>query len=174
MPVPEWHLSDRGRARIAAAAEDPGGWPFGVVRVVTSRERKARETAEILAGPLGVDPLVVEGLEEIDRSATGYVPHDRHEALADACFAHPGASAEGWEPAADAQARIVAAVDRLVRARGDLLIVGHGGIGTLLWCHLSGLAISRRHDQPLGGGCYFAATGVHLRPSHAWRRIEER
>src|SRR5450755_2875698 len=37
----------------------------------------------------------------------------------------------------------------------DILIVGHGGVGTLWHCHLNALAIERRHDQP-GQGHYFS------------------
>jgi broad specificity phosphatase PhoE len=40
---------------------------------------------------------------------------------------------------------------------GDLAIVGHGGTGTLLYCHLAGLPINRRYDQPAtNGGNWFA------------------
>lgn len=170
VPVPDWRLTDRGRERINAAE----GWPFGVARIVSSRERKARETAEIISGHLGVRPEIMDGLEEIDRRSTGYVPHDRHEALADALFAAPEISADGWERATDAQARIVAAVGRVTRHHSDALIVGHGGVGTLLWCHLARIPISRRHDQPAGGGCYYMASGTPLRPQHGWRRIEDR
>ena len=52
------------------------------------------------------------------------------------------------------------AVDRIVSqasADGDVAIVGHGGTGTLLYCHLAGLPIDRRYDQPAtNGGNWFA------------------
>ncbi|WP_306235158.1 hypothetical protein [Bradyrhizobium sp. Bra64] len=31
---------------------------------------------------------------------------------------------------------------------GDILFVGHGAVGTLLFCHFSGHPIDRVHDQP--------------------------
>ena len=69
-------------------------------------------------------------------------------------------SIRGWEPAADAQARIVRAVELAVSQtleRADIAIVGHGGTGTLLYCHLAGVAIDRRYDQPAtNGGNWFA------------------
>ena len=58
----------------------------------------------------------------------------------------------------DAQARIVAAVETLLSAHDpsvSVAIVGHGGVGTLLKCHLKGVPISRSEDQTgPGGQCY--------------------
>jgi broad specificity phosphatase PhoE len=84
---------------------------------------------------------------------------DDFEATVDAFFAQPLQSVRGWEPAADAQSRIVRAVELAVSQtpdRGDIAIVGHGGTGTLLYCHLAGVAIDRRYDQPAtNGGNWF-------------------
>ncbi|WP_233192706.1 histidine phosphatase family protein [Acidimangrovimonas sediminis] len=169
VPVPDWPLSDQGRARAMALAST--GWPGPMTRIVSSPERKARETAEILArgAPVEGHPH----LAEIDRSSTGYVPHARHEALADALFADPDISAAGWETARAAQARAVAALEDLLQepCPADLVIVGHGGVGTLLWCHLAGRPISRVEDQPTGG-CVWATTLPSLQPVHPWRRFE--
>jgi broad specificity phosphatase PhoE len=170
VPVPDWGLSDKGRARVAALAAR--GWPKGDVTILTSPEAKARETAAILAGPRGLAVSVVPGSGEVDRSATGYVPQDRHEALADALFADPDHSAEGWETARAAQARVVAALLPFL-GEGQTVIVGHGGVGTLMWCQIAGLPISRAQDQP-GGGHVWAAgrQGGRLAPVHPWRAIE--
>ncbi|MFZ5730653.1 MAG: histidine phosphatase family protein, partial [Pseudomonadota bacterium] len=94
---------------------------------------------------------------ENDRSATGFVPPDPFERLADAFFAHPEESVRGWETAAAAQGRIVAATMEILQAHpgpGDVAIVAHGGVGTLLLCHLKGLPIARAHDQP-HQGCWW-------------------
>jgi broad specificity phosphatase PhoE len=59
--------------------------------VCCSTERKAREGAEILAGPLGLPIMELDELGENDRSATGYLPKDEFEATADvAIVAHGG------------------------------------------------------------------------------------
>ena len=85
---------------------------------------------------------------------------DEFEATADAFFAQPLQSIRGWEPAADAQIRIVGAVEQALSRTPegmDIAIVGHGGTGTLLYCHLAGLPIDRRYDQPAtNGGNWFA------------------
>ena len=63
--------------------------------------------------------------------------------VADQFFAVPNESVRGWERAADAQTRIVTEAMRVMRQApdGDILMVGHGGVGTLLYCHLAGLEI---------------------------------
>jgi broad specificity phosphatase PhoE len=176
VPVSDWPLSDRGRARMREMADLP--WARRVRRIFSSSERKARDGAEILAAALGLAGYgVVDGLRENDRSATGYLPPQEFEATADAFFAHPQGSVRGWEPAAQAQARIVDAVDRIlaqIPAEGDLAIVGHGGTGTLLYCHLLGSPIDRRHDQPAtNGGNWFAFDRFTRRPLHdGWQSID--
>jgi broad specificity phosphatase PhoE len=139
-------------------------WVKEVRSTFASSERKARDGAQILADGLGLSGYIVVGdLCENDRSATGYLLKREFEAMVDAFFSQPQTSIRGWEPAADAQARIVCAVERIVSeasGNGDLAIVGHGGTGTLLYCRLAGLPIDRRYDQPAtNGGNWFSFDG---------------
>ena len=170
-PVSDWELSDHGRSRIANLARS-GHLPK-FVHIVSSGERKAVETAEILARALSVTVEERPAMHENDRSSTGYLPREEFEAMADAFFAEPRKRIRGWESATAAQARIVREVSEVLEdARGPVLFVGHGAVGTLLWCHLSGTGIDRRHDQHDGGGCFFAFDG-HSAPASGWRRIED-
>lgn len=173
IPVPSWGLSEIGRARTEAIAGT--GQLSGTMQIISSAERKAIETAEIIAAKLNVDIEVREAMHENDRSATGFLVPDEFELVANQFFAQPDVSIRGWERAIDAQSRVVREVEHvLARQRpGDVLFVGHGGVGTLLYCHCSGLAIDRAHDQPAGGGCFFAFTADGRRVQHAWRRLEE-
>lgn len=156
VPVPDWGLSERGRERALLAAS--ADWVREIGRFAASTERKAIETAEILsAGRLPVETDHAMG--ENDRSATGFLPPDAFEDAANWFFAHPQESFKGWERAADAQARIVAAVERVLAGHDPetpIAFVGHGGVGTLLKCHLLGKPIARDGDQPAGGGNLFA------------------
>ncbi|HPE47304.1 MAG TPA: histidine phosphatase family protein [Hyphomonas sp.] len=172
IPVPDWGLSETGRGRAALAAQLPA--LQAVARVYSSAERKAVETAAIIAGTSGVPVFELPRTHENDRSATGFLPPDEFEAVADAFFASPSESVRGWERAADAQARIVAeTADAIHQALvQDILMVGHGAVGTLLYCHLAGLAISRRHDQPAGGGNLFAYQPAARRMLHPWKPVE--
>lgn len=174
VPVPDWPLSPRGRERMAVALALP--WAARIGAVWCSAERKARDGANILAHDLGLPVTVLPGLGENDRSATGYLPRAEFEAVADEFFAHPGQSVRGWERAVDAQARIVAAVDAVLAAAPfgqGVAVVSHGGVGTLLLCHLRGVHISRAHDQPPNqGGNYFAFDRRTRALLHGWRAVD--
>jgi len=151
--VPDWGLSNLGRARLADLTDRP--WVARITRVFTSTEVKALETAALLRPDLPAEPHA--DLGENDRSATGYLPGPAFEAAADAFFAHPDTSFRGWETARAAQTRIVAAVRCCLAGQtGVVLFVGHGAVGTLLRQALTGAPISRRGDQPAGGGNLFS------------------
>ena len=172
VPVPLWGLSALGRARAEALAGSRA--LAGTTRIVASAEVKAVETAEILGQALGVRVESREAMHENDRTATGFLPPPEFEATADQFFANPETSIRGWERAIDAQRRIVREVDAALATPGDgdILFVGHGGVGTLLLCHIAGLAIARRHDQPAGGGSVFAFDLITRRLLHDWRPME--
>jgi broad specificity phosphatase PhoE len=155
--VPRWHLSETGQTRARATAGSR--WAACLRRIVSSDETKAVETAEILARGASLSVEIGADMGENDRSATGFLKPDDFEAAANWFFAHPDQSFNGWERAIDAQARIVAAIGSVLDQHDPALpiaFVGHGGVGTLLKCHLSGRPISRNHDQPAGGGNLFA------------------
>ena len=180
VPVPDWALSPRGRERMAAFCTRPE--LAGVSRIYASDERKARDGAEMLRErhgfPITIDPC----LGENDRSATGYVAPPRFWEIVDRFFAEPKVSVLGWERAMDAQARIKTAVQNCIAIHtggagrgcdvGDLCIVSHGGVGTLLLCDLLDRPISRRHGQPIaGGGCFFTFDGETGLLEHGWQDI---
>ncbi|CAN7245422.1 histidine phosphatase family protein [Pararhizobium sp. LjRoot238] len=157
VPVPRWGLSELGAARSEMAAQC--GWAIQLTRILSSDETKALETAAILARPAGIEVEVLEHAGENDRSATGFLVPDEFEKAANRFFAHPDQSFHGWERAVDAQARIVSAVYSVLDQHDcskPIAFVGHGGVGTLLKCHLAGLPIARSHDQRGGGGNLFA------------------
>ncbi len=170
VPVPQWGLSDVGRRRAHAMLDQP--WLPHVTSIGSSPETKALEMARVLGDHLAIEVVVINNSHEIDRSATGFVTHDRHEALADQLFAEPAASADGWERAIDAQQRIAGATARFLQpSEENHLVVGHGGVGTLLLTRLLGVDISRSHDQP-GQGHYWAFDCERQRVVHSWRPID--
>ena len=173
-PVPLWSLSEAGRARAEALAGS--GALAGTARIVSSAETKAVETAQILADGLGIPVQIREAMHENDRSATGFLPPAEFEQMADRFFANPEESVRGWERAIDAQRRIVREVDACLAsvADGDFLFVGHGGVGTLLYCKLAGVTIDRRYDQgPGGGGNVYGFEVASRRVLTGWRPMEE-
>ena len=155
VPVPDWELTPRGRELMRQFAEGPE--PREVRAVWSSRERKAAEAAAILAGQLGLEVRKLEQLAENERSSTGYLPPELFEPAMQAFFGEPLLSHRGWETAAAAQQRIADALETVLARSpdGDVAIVSHGGVGTLLLCRLKATAIRRAEDQP-GQGHWFA------------------
>ena len=174
IPVPQWSLSARGKRRMQSLLSQD--WMPQVDAIYCSAEQKAIDGAAILAEAHGLPVHRVAGLGENDRSATGYLPKGEFEATADAFFAQPSESIRGWERAIDAQARIIGAVERLASTTpgsGSIVIVSHGGVGTLLLCHLKGVGISRAEEQPgTTGGNYFCFDMPEGRLAHGWLPIE--
>ncbi len=157
VPVPRWPLSEHGRARMRKGLLLP--WVQDLTAIYCSTEQKAIDGARILAEHLSLPFTEVEELGENDRSSTGFLPPPEFERMADAFFASPDVSVRGWERARDAQARVVRAVTEIANRESgsrSVAIVAHGAVGTLLYCHLAGVPIDRRWDQPpnSGGNCY--------------------
>ena len=170
-PVTCWSLSEQGQARMrtfaAASVVD------SVTAIWSSAERKAKEAAELLGGRLALPIQVLESLGENDRSATGFLPPEEFETVADAFFESPAKSVRGWETAAAAQLRIRGAVAGIAagHVEGDLAILSHGAVGALLLCSCLGAPISRAHDQP-SQGHFFSFDPQSFEVLHLWRPLE--
>jgi broad specificity phosphatase PhoE len=174
VPVPQWPLSPVGRRRMERFVEHPA---LREVRsIYSSTERKAGDGAEILAAHLRAPTATDEALGENDRSSTGYIAPPEFWEVVDAFFSRPMESVRGWERACDAQARIVAAMQRIARTapEGDVAVVAHGGVGSLLIAHLLGAESARDHAQPHGGGgCYFVIDRERFALVQGWRVIDQ-
>lgn len=173
VPVPEWGLSPPGehRARLCAALP----WVPRLRRIISSHETKAIMTGRILATAAGLPVEIVDDMHENDRSSTGFMPPAEFEKAADAFFAMPDQSFRGWERALNAQQRIVSAVENILATHDPALplaFTGHGGVGTLLKCHLAGRGISRSGDQPAGGGNLFCFSLADRRLTCDWTPME--
>jgi len=173
VPVPRWGLSDIGKARLLALKNTRE--LINTRLVISSTETKAIETAEVISELFGAAHIARENMHENDRSATGYLPPQEFEQTADAFFLKPHESVRGWETAIDAQERVFEAFQAITKehADGDLLFVGHGGVGTLLLCRLLNLPIARLHDQPAGGGNYFVGQLENHQVSQRWQPVEK-
>ncbi|WP_171127021.1 MULTISPECIES: histidine phosphatase family protein [unclassified Ruegeria] len=172
--VTRWSLNETGKIRVMHLAENLGALKH-TTRIVSSLEVKALETAQPFADALGIGVELNPEMHENDRSSTGFLPPDVFEDVADQFFAQPECSVRGWERAIDAQARILNAVKACLPSGdgGDILFVGHGGVGTLLYCALSCLPIDRRYDQgPNGGGNWFQFSLDQMKPLQGWQPME--
>lgn len=169
--MPRWPLSELGRQRMRAGLRQP--WVRELTSVYCSTEQKAIDGASILAEHLSLSFQEIPEFGENDRSATGFLPPEEFEKVADEFFRRPADSVRGWERAIDAQSRIVDAVERIAAtdtSGGAIAIVSHGAVGTLLYCHLAGEPIARRRDQPPNGGGNFYRFTLSPRQAHSWWR----
>jgi broad specificity phosphatase PhoE len=171
--VRRWRLSDAGLARMRVFADSQV--VANVTSVWSSREAKAIEAAGILAARFGIGVQVDGDLGENDRRATGFLPPEEFERVADAFFAEPGKSIRGWERAMDAQQRVENAVDRILAQHDgdDIAVVAHGAVGSLLLCSYLKHPISRMADQPFQGH-YWTAALPDRTVLHPWRSIAPR
>ncbi|SDK87120.1 histidine phosphatase family protein [Aliiruegeria lutimaris] len=173
LDIRQWGLSEIGFARMKAFADSPD--VAGVTSIWSSAETKAIEAAEVLAARHLTRIQIDEDLGENDRSATGFLPPDEFERVAEAFFAEPDRRVRGWERAGDAQRRVAQAVARIVREHGagDVAVVSHGAVGSLLFCQYQNRPISRAADQPFQGH-YWQATLAGMAVVHSWKPIAPR
>lgn len=138
--TPEVPITDVGREQAAAAAE----WiaaRYRPARVVTSPYRRARQTADILAGRLTL-PVAVE--EDLRERSYGELAGRAYAMVREVAAYDP---LEYWrwcppggEPFDEVVARAGAALDRIARAAeaADVVVVSHGGVMLALWRHVTG------------------------------------
>lgn len=151
-------------------------WINNISSIYCSTEQKAIDSAEILAEHLSIGFEMFNELGEIDRSSTGYLLHDEHEATKNRFFVNPDRSIRGWETAYEAQQRIVRAIETIIendKSDRDIAIVSHGGVGALYLCHLKSCQISIREEQPsTNGGNYYCFDAQSRSLLHGWKPID--
>ncbi len=136
-------LNDLGRRQSAELAESL--LDDGIARVYTSPLRRAFETAEIVAGRLGLEPEPLEALREIDvGSWSGLTREEVAERFPDdyaLWLARAPHGYEGGETYAELAARVLPAVHEVAaRHPGEtLLVVTHGGPSRVLQAHAAGI-----------------------------------
>jgi uncharacterized protein YhfF/broad specificity phosphatase PhoE len=170
IPVPQWPLSAVGAERMRLFSRNPA--LGGAKCVWCSTQTKAQLGARILGEALNLPVVELQELGENDRSSTGYVAPPRFWELVDVFFSRPDESVEGWENARHAQARTMQAIDHVIAnsPEGDILIVGHGGVGRLALASLRGELIERSVEQQ-GQGNWFSFDRETRRLISSWQPL---
>jgi broad specificity phosphatase PhoE len=138
VPAAEWRLSDAGTVRAAAFARqlDPGT----AIKVYSSAEPKALETAHVLQTAWGLDGETIPGLGEHVRPLAQMFSREEFEARVRQMFLRPGELIFGDETADQARRRFTLAVMRLVTgSSNDVIVVSHGTVMTLFAAEAAGL-----------------------------------
>ncbi|WP_321446674.1 histidine phosphatase family protein [uncultured Cohaesibacter sp.] len=170
-------LDDDARVRAEALARS--GLLDGTAYIFSSSHAMASQTASIIGDSLSIPPNVDAEMDESENLVTGALPQaglvDRFKRL---CSANqPPVVAQG-EYAMDAQDRIAAAylsaMERVLTSgmRGDVLMVGHGRVGALLFCYLAGQGIGAEFTPP-PAGYYFTYDWGARKMLHGWQAMEE-
>lgn len=127
-----WCLSERGRAGSVLLGERLGRYGPGIV--VSSEEPKAVETAEIVAGRLGIGCRVYPGLHEHDRTGVPFLDDEKFWLVARTFFERPDELVWGGETARQAGSRFEEAVRKVLDEREEevVTVVAHGTVISLL------------------------------------------
>ncbi len=147
-------LNERGRAQAEELAERLAC--ERVDAVYTSDLRRARETADVLAARLGLEPVEDSGLREVDVGEWSGLTYDE--------IAERWPGAERWQvgeaPEAMAE-RVVAAARRIAAAHpGErVLVVSHGGPIRALFAAAAGLPYEEHRKANPAGAANCAVHG---------------
>ena len=138
--TPDVPLTEEGRCQARAAGE----WiaeRYAPVRIVTSPFARARQTADILAGVLGLAVVVEPGLRERSYGELAGQPYGAVRAHPDY---DPGVYWQwcppGGESLVEVAARAGEVLDRVARSApgDDVVIVSHAAVMAALRCHVTG------------------------------------
>lgn len=116
-------LNDTGKKQARRCGEylKNGQWNI----LVSSPLKRARETAEIIGGIIGIKNIqLVEAFQERDYGlASGLTKKERE-------FRFPSGNVPGWENDVTLQKRVMGGLEKLVRQypEKNVLIVAHGGV----------------------------------------------
>ena len=138
-PASDWRLGEAGRCLselLAVRLRD-----FNPRVIWSSREPKAVETAQIVAGVFGVPVRVKGGLEEHHRGNVPFFPRAvDFERAVEGFFRNPNRLVFGTETADQALERVTAAVDKTTEAgHADNIVITHGTVMTLYVARIAGI-----------------------------------
>ncbi|RMG73728.1 MAG: alpha-ribazole phosphatase [Nitrospirae bacterium] len=142
-------LSEEGIKEVEALARIIKGHFNPVSKIYCSDLSRAKQTAEIIAGSLGLEPLAMNVLRErsfglwegmsFEEIASAY-PEEFERWKSDPYRFSPP---EG-ESTEDVKNRVVPAVEEIInRHRGErVMVVSHGGVTRVLLCHYLGIPLN--------------------------------
>lgn len=139
MSYRDWPLSDEGRRLALRAAEYVAG--FKPRQICSSDERKATDTAKVIARHCSLDVKVEPDLREHDRTGVPWRDAATRQQELQALFENPNEVVFGRESGSQALQRLTTAIDRVTtQMPGPWVLVSHGTVMALFLAKLTGCA----------------------------------
>ncbi|MEK6909805.1 MAG: histidine phosphatase family protein [Candidatus Aenigmatarchaeota archaeon] len=147
IPVNKWSISKEGWKQVRNLSDEPFWKEVDVI--FASTEQKANKTAEYWSKKFNIPLTIVNGIEEIDRSSTGFIAENEFWKTADDFYATPDKKVRGWESANECLDRMVKAMEKIVAENGgkNIAVVSHGAVGNLYACRIKGTRPSHLTGQ---------------------------
>jgi broad specificity phosphatase PhoE len=135
----DWKLSDEGCIRAGRLAERL--IPFRPDVIVSSKEPKAKETAQIIADKVSLQLSLAEDLHEHDRSNTPYLSPANFQDSIREFFEKPTQLVFGCETAEQAYTRFCHATNSIMEkyVNKTIAVVSHGTVISLFVSRLTGI-----------------------------------
>jgi broad specificity phosphatase PhoE len=139
IPAREWQLAEIGRLRCRLLAKKIQ--PYSPQILISSMERKAIETARILAQEIHQTFRIFEDLHEHDRTGVAFLSKEQFEANIQDFFKHPDEFVMGKETANQARQRFSNAlvIVQKQNPNKNIAVVSHGTVITLFVQKMTGL-----------------------------------
>jgi broad specificity phosphatase PhoE len=128
-------LTRLGREQALLAGRAIVDMRITIDHVVSSPLERARETAEIIAGSLGINPAVIEFDARLIEYDVGALAGRPTQGVTPAQLVGAG----GAENPASFQARVKEALVDAGRRKGNVLLVSHGGVGQVIEATIRGM-----------------------------------
>ena len=157
-------LNETGRVQAARLARRVAACHVRISSIYSSHLIRALDTARIIGGEVGLEPVVEPRLAESDRGEWEGrrwqdVAREDPDGYAAWRAAGPGFRFPGGESLAEHSERVDQALDE-IRAGGRLpaLLVCHGGTIRVALCRAAGLGLEAFHDFEVPNGSLLALT----------------
>ncbi len=147
IPPNKWSISEEGWKQVRNLSKELF-WK-DVDTIFASTEPKANKAAEFWSKKFGIPFSIVDDIQEIDRSSTGFVSQSDLNYIIDRFYSKPEERVRGWESANECLERMVRTINRLTEENRNknIVIVSHGAIGNLYACKIKGIKPSEHTGQ---------------------------
>lgn len=140
-------LNATGLAQAQNAAQLLRNFHFKTI--IASPMKRAWQTAQIIGSQVGLDPLPIADLRECGMGSMEEKPYMPTESWIDYVYRWKnGFTHEGAESYKNFLERVVRGVNDALLHEGPVLVVAHGGVGSVLWHALGVDAVTMHNATP--------------------------